>query len=121
MSIWQTNLLDPIYASAIATDAVFIRTTGERHDIRAIDQTEGVTQQGLTFVDMQTQRPAATVRQQEITDLGVTDLKEFFYKGELVINGRQWRIKSFQMVPSPVGSEERRVGKECRSRWSPYH
>ena len=22
---------------------------------------------------------------------------------------------------SDVGSEERRVGKECRSRWSPYH
>ena len=21
----------------------------------------------------------------------------------------------------PEGSEERRVGKECRSRWSPYH
>ena len=21
----------------------------------------------------------------------------------------------------PTGSEERRVGKECRSRWSPYH
>ena len=23
--------------------------------------------------------------------------------------------------PKPVRSEERRVGKECRSRWSPYH
>src|ERR1035438_6144570 len=23
--------------------------------------------------------------------------------------------------PRPVRSEERRVGKECRSRWSPYH
>ena|SRR5229473_98107 len=23
--------------------------------------------------------------------------------------------------PAEVGSEERRVGKECRSRWSPYH
>src|SRR2546430_12127281 len=23
--------------------------------------------------------------------------------------------------PSPMRSEERRVGKECRSRWSPYH
>ena len=22
---------------------------------------------------------------------------------------------------TPVRSEERRVGKECRSRWSPYH
>ena len=25
------------------------------------------------------------------------------------------------MLPVPVRSEERRVGKECRSRWSPYH
>ena len=25
-------------------------------------------------------------------------------------------------VPADIyGSEERRVGKECRSRWSPYH
>src|SRR2546430_5884352 len=24
-------------------------------------------------------------------------------------------------VENPVRSEERRVGKECRSRWSPYH
>ena len=23
--------------------------------------------------------------------------------------------------PAPLRSEERRVGKECRSRWSPYH
>src|SRR2546426_11002571 len=24
-------------------------------------------------------------------------------------------------APAPLRSEERRVGKECRSRWSPYH
>ncbi len=24
-------------------------------------------------------------------------------------------------TPDPLRSEERRVGKECRSRWSPYH
>src|SRR5258708_13070138 len=24
-------------------------------------------------------------------------------------------------TPDPARSEERRVGKECRSRWSPYH
>src|SRR2546430_11686692 len=24
-------------------------------------------------------------------------------------------------MPAPERSEERRVGKECRSRWSPYH
>ena len=25
------------------------------------------------------------------------------------------------LIPKWVRSEERRVGKECRSRWSPYH
>ena len=24
-------------------------------------------------------------------------------------------------IKDPLRSEERRVGKECRSRWSPYH
>src|SRR3712207_6993847 len=28
-----------------------------------------------------------------------------------------WRV----VLPSQARSEERRVGKECRSRWSPYH
>ena len=28
-------------------------------------------------------------------------------------NGNEW--------PDDMRSEERRVGKECRSRWSPYH
>ena len=25
------------------------------------------------------------------------------------------------VTPGDIRSEERRVGKECRSRWSPYH
>src|SRR6516164_10211712 len=34
------------------------------------------------------------------------------------------RLKTGEIVEEmylPVRSEERRVGKECRSRWSPYH
>ena len=30
-------------------------------------------------------------------------------------------LKALQDDRLPVRSEERRVGKECRSRWSPYH
>src|SRR5256886_10665122 len=33
-------------------------------------------------------------------------------------------LRNFGLVPASAGarrSEERRVGKECRSRWSPYH
>ena len=36
-----------------------------------------------------------------------------------------WTFFSFSFIlsepPNTVRSEERRVGKECRSRWSPYH
>src|SRR5256886_7656760 len=33
------------------------------------------------------------------------------------------RVRARELQRRPVGgrSEERRVGKECRSRWSPYH
>ena len=30
-------------------------------------------------------------------------------------------VTVLQAGPCVVRSEERRVGKECRSRWSPYH
>ena len=39
-------------------------------------------------------------------------------KGRITINGAL--VKAARMV-KPGRSEERRVGKECRSRWSPYH
>ena len=37
-------------------------------------------------------------------------------RGAIVLYGR-----SFDFGPPDFRSEERRVGKECRSRWSPYH
>ena len=31
------------------------------------------------------------------------------------------RLRKYQAIAERDRSEERRVGKECRSRWSPYH
>src|SRR3712207_7896029 len=36
------------------------------------------------------------------------------------IPGRRW-ARARKVRPRDKRSEERRVGKECRSRWSPYH
>src|SRR5256885_5464398 len=36
------------------------------------------------------------------------------------LNSFAWPAAGYAGLP-PVRSEERRVGKECRSRWSPYH
>ena len=30
-------------------------------------------------------------------------------------------LRAYEAVINNLRSEERRVGKECRSRWSPYH
>src|SRR2546429_5944046 len=35
--------------------------------------------------------------------------------------GRQLNLAFAREIPAIGRSEERRVGKECRSRWSPYH
>ena len=37
---------------------------------------------------------------------------------EMAIN---WLTENFAGLFDVIRSEERRVGKECRSRWSPYH
>src|SRR5256885_12724559 len=37
------------------------------------------------------------------------------------VSGRGEGIPQREPVPRGARSEERRVGKECRSRWSPYH
>src|ERR1039458_2203907 len=47
---------------------------------------------------------------------------------DLVLQGYEYRADKASLALQEVGlpheflrSEERRVGKECRSRWSPYH
>src|SRR5215213_10552951 len=45
-----------------------------------------------------------------------------FGLGEVVVRERQQASAGVEHVAAPGRrSEERRVGKECRSRWSPFH
>ena len=69
------------------------------------------------------------------TELGIKQIKEFFQQN-LSSELRLRRVTAPLFVLKGMGinddlsgneravsfrSEERRVGKECRSRWSPYH
>src|SRR5574340_26582 len=53
-----------------------------------------------------------------ITDLMDVSLSELW---ELVLDRDAWPAAIHGVAKSRTRSEERRVGKECRSRWSPYH
>ena len=71
----------------------------------------------------------------KVTSLGVTGLAGYIVQVEADLSGG---LPQFNLVGLPdsavkesservrsaiknLRSEERRVGKECRSRWSPYH
>ena len=49
-----------------------------------------------------------------------TDLKTGVVAEVAVVDVFDARVQ-LKLVACRVRSEERRVGKECRSRWSPYH
>ena len=58
-----------------------------------------------------------------VLELVGLDTKSQRHPGELS-GGEQQRLAIARALvnnPSTIRSEERRVGKECRSRWSPYH
>ena len=40
---------------------------------------------------------------------------------QVITDVRLWMKSSITILLNNLRSEERRVGKECRSRWSPYH
>ena len=55
---------------------------------------------------------------------GLRAISDFEYEFEMAQLNRKLDpgIESMYVIASPhYRSEERRVGKECRSRWSPYH
>ena len=51
-----------------------------------------------------------------------TETREILRNYKAVINARRREMGQKPLTTAQiVRSEERRVGKECRSRWSPYH
>ena len=66
-----------------------------------------------------------TIAQGNYSNLAIIShsTSEFIIDFAAVLPGVQKaRVKSrIILTPEHARSEERRVGKECRSRWSPYH
>ena len=54
-------------------------------------------------------------RPEEVTDM------QRSVNGEVIFSTFDRPPEEHTQVVCPSRSEERRVGKECRSRWSPYH
>ena len=59
-----------------------------------------------------------------IEHLGRAVYEGIYQEGSVLSDEQGFRKDTLDLVKElqvPIRSEERRVGKECRSRWSPYH
>src|SRR5256885_14490006 len=85
---------------------------------RSIQQTlqREVDQERWTSLDRTLKR--------ELGDDGLVHVERFneprLQRQRLLLIGRLQRLQRLGLADE-MRSEERRVGKECRSRWSPYH
>ena len=68
----------------------------------------------MLFLCLGLQAQNKEMRRVATNDCGVTNTQAFLIKGD------DYTLPD-SFTGSKERSEERRVGKECRSRWSPYH
>jgi len=92
---------------------------GDRAAKTGMTTTEEVS--GDTPEPTSTPEPAPTPEPLDVSYAGPTQTTsdQVNLKGEVALKGAKVKINGKRATVHR--SEERRVGKECRSRWSPYH
>ena len=70
-----------------------------------------------------TQRQLAAIAAKAHNNSALNSLAQYTFpmSVEQVMEDREVAFPLTRAMCAPIRSEERRVGKECRSRWSPYH
>src|SRR3712207_7375862 len=124
-------------AEAVRDADVVVTMVPDSPDVEAVtigeDGFDGLVKPGTLHVDMSSIRPdvakrvadAGKERGVRVLDAPVSGGEQGAVEGTLsiMVGGSPEDFADGRPVLEAVGkrSEERRVGKECRSRWSPYH
>jgi len=80
------------------------------HDLSAQEVAEAVSRRAIDLTKVPTRR-----------DAQARELAEHLAPDRLIAGAEQQQRQEANTEAKTQRSEERRVGKECRSRWSPYH
>src|SRR5256884_6046431 len=98
------------------TDLVFFFFSSRRRHTRCSrDWSSDVCSSDL-FLRIRTAAPTSSIRETAEYDAGAALIRLQDWKAAVDA------LEAFRTTfPKNKRSEERRVGKECRSRWSPYH
>src|SRR5256885_5304557 len=117
MECWLHQTDDVLRATCLPIGVFFFFSSRRRHTRLQGDWSSDVCSSDLLRVSKGPNPYLATI--QLVEDLGdhaIVHLESPAAEGRV--------LAKVDASPAPAGqtrSEERRVGKECRSRWSPYH
>src|SRR3989441_2256558 len=101
--------------------------SGKRKRSRVFWREQGGAQRAYAdfrdYADVGGRREALMVLGETLatTDLGIAEVLAAKRLAELNQLRARRQGRAVHGLPKETRSEERRVGKECRSRWSPYH
>src|SRR5256886_5753627 len=101
------------------TIAPFFFSSRRRHTRFDCDWSSDVCSSDLPLSTNRTEMLAYACRNMESRHRNVSSRR--FHERTMTATGAGLDMGLTRDGPSPRRSEERRVGKECRSRWSPYH
>ena len=110
----------------VAVEAELIKTGGvlTPETIKSIEERpefKGITPADMTSGTGISGEKEAVVKEDALEETEEPAIKD---KGPVSLFDRYRSVGPYQSISidlRPFRSEERRVGKECRSRWSPYH
>ena len=85
-----------------------------------IDENGQNTEKEIAALGVKVKGYASNAANFEDTEKVVNQIKDDFGSVDILVNNAGI-TKDGLMMRMSERSEERRVGKECRSRWSPYH
>ena len=128
MTLWYVLVFGLLLACfSVFVYAAISRATYSRLDQSLANSTE--TTANLLRSEMEENEgdvTAAAAETQKLLSLGDAHMALFQGRQALTVNDSAgWGINvpeaAFRAAEATSRSEERRVGKECRSRWSPYH
>src|SRR5687767_4941530 len=118
-SLFNTDRIDHLYQDPHTKNRDFILHYGDMIDssslIRIVEQVQPDEIYNLaaqSHVAVSFEEPEYTADSDAIGSLRLLEAVR--------ILGMEKRVRFYQASTSELRSEERRVGKECRSRWSPY-
>ena len=110
-----SGVISDTQGNSLPDVSVSLKSTDTKREV--IAQTQSAPDGSFSFKNLPAVNQFLTFEKKGYSSVGITVMSSNLLAGNVEISPTM----EFANAVISARSEERRVGKECRSRWSPYH